>query len=81
MKDRIDLKTDRIKKTQDLPHSQQDEVSLEAVDTIVSSHPNSRLQTSFARLSHMECLGQYAKGFFVAVLDGSLFLIDQHAAS
>jgi len=53
----------------------------EASSTRISNHPNSRTLTSFARLNHMQCLGQFAKGFFVGLLDGCFYIIDQHAAS
>lgn len=87
MTSRINLKTERIAKTQEMPtiasqRSDDEIVQCESDNsTRISNHPSSRLRTSFARLSHMECLGQYARGFFVAVLDGSFYILDQHAAS
>jgi DNA mismatch repair ATPase MutL len=50
--------------------------------TKISSHSRRKgPNTAFSQIGRMVSLGQYAKGFFVTILDDKLYLLDQHAAS
>lgn len=79
MATRIRTKAERINQTQSV--LSQDCPAEDSTPTQIYVHPQGNQPQRFANLRRMVCIGQYAKGFFVAHLDGCLYLIDQHAAS